>query len=92
VLSSQQPSSGGEARTFETETHRGSTHLKITPPNGGHTKRAYLKTRRTGDWQTDMRKGQPREPEGEPRDSWLFVDLASEPPQFFIAPAWWVEN
>jgi hypothetical protein len=79
------------ARIERETTSRGSRYLRIFPPTG-RPKRAYLKTRRVGDWQTDKRRGQPRDPEDEPKDFWLFVDLASEPPEFLIAPAWWVEN
>jgi hypothetical protein len=61
-------------------------------PPAGAAKVVYVKTRRAGDWQTDMRKGQPRTPEEDPSEFWLFVDLTAEPTEFFIAPAWWVEN
>jgi len=74
----------------ETST-RAANYLRVTA-GAGPPKRVYVKTRRTGDWQTDTRKGRPRASEEDPGEFWLFVDLAAEPPQFFIAPAWWVEN
>jgi hypothetical protein len=39
-----------------------------------------------------MRKGQPRSPEHNPRECWLLVDLTSSPAEFFVVPAWWIEN
>lgn len=65
--------------------------LRVHPPRGP-ARRLYVKTRRRGDWQTDMRKGTPRTEDPEEQRFWLFVDLTVSPPQFCVAPAWWVEN
>jgi hypothetical protein len=52
----------------------------------------YVKTRRRGDWQTDARKGQPRELDPDETSFWIFVDLLDDPPGFYIVPESWVEN
>lgn len=79
------------ARVERDTSTRGRNYLRAKR-SGGAPSSVYVKTRRVGDWQTDMRKGQPRKLEEDPREFWLFVDLTSEPPEFFVAPAWWVEN
>lgn len=58
----------------------------------GVARSLYVKTRRRGDWQTDTRREQPREPEANDMSFWVFVDLSAEQAAFYIAPAWWVEN
>jgi hypothetical protein len=52
----------------------------------------YVKTRKTGTWQTDIRKGSPTGERAAERRFWLFVDLSADPPEFYVAPSWWVEN
>jgi hypothetical protein len=58
----------------------------------GKASRLYVKTRCAGDWQTDMRKGTPRTEDPDEGHFWLFVDLVPARPEFYVAPAWWVEN
>jgi hypothetical protein len=70
---------------------RSKNFLRVSTRDG-RGKIVYVKTRQRGDWQTDMRKGQPRSPEQDPTRLWLFVDLTSPTAEFFIAPAWWIEN
>lgn len=65
--------------------------LRVQGPQGGPI-RVYVKTRRTGTWQTHVGKGTPT-PESPADDRfWLFVDLTRTPTVFYIAPEWWVEN
>jgi hypothetical protein len=52
----------------------------------------FVTSRRTGDWQTDIRKGKPREPDEADLCFWVFVDLTTWQAKFFIAPEWWVQN
>jgi hypothetical protein len=72
-----------------------STHsknlLRVSLPRGNYVD-VYVKSRRTGTWQTDVRKGMPTPESPEDNRFWLFVDLTRTPTAFYIAPAWWVEN
>ena len=45
-----------------------------------------MKTRRDGDWQTDVRKGQQREATEGEASFWVLVDLSAEPVDFYLAP------
>jgi len=71
---------------------RSRNFLRIRAPTGRSTF-VYVKTKSTGDWQTDIGKGTPHN-EDEPLGSryWLFVDLSNKRPGFLIAPESWVEN
>jgi hypothetical protein len=52
-----------------------------------------VKTRRTSSpWQSDTRRGHPRTPLDDDETYWVFVDLATTRPDFYVAPSWWVEN
>jgi hypothetical protein len=53
---------------------------------------AYVKSRAVGAWQTDTRKGTPRSEQSDDGGVWIFVDLSTESPTFYVAPSWWVEN
>lgn len=55
-----------------------------------------VKTKTAGTWQTSTRRARPHEGTVEETDEfWAFVDIGKDPevrPDFYIAPAWWVEN
>jgi hypothetical protein len=78
--------------TVEADTStRSKNALRVRLPQGGSV-HVYVKTRSTGTWQTDVRKGTPT-PESPDSDRfWLFVDLTETPAAFYVAPEWWVEN
>jgi hypothetical protein len=46
------------------------------------------------DWQTSIRRGQPREPEadGETIRYWVLVDLRPDAPLYYVMPEWWIQN
>lgn len=73
-----------------TTVGRSKNWLKVATPEC--TVLLFVTTRRTGDWQSDIRKGRPREPEESETRFWVFVDLRTWQPKFFVAPEWWVEN
>ncbi len=80
---------GATARRATTTNSRNT--LRVRLPQGDHVD-VYVKTRGSGTWQTDIRKGNPTPESPDDDRFWLFVDLTSDPPGFFIAPASWVEN
>lgn len=53
---------------------------------------AYVKTRTSGDWQTDQRRGRTREADPEETDFWILVDLSVDSADFYVVPEWWMEN
>ena len=65
--------------------------LRIETPDGRES-RAYVGTGAHGDWQTDVRKGQQREPTEGEASLWVLVDLSVEPADFYVAPEWWIQN
>jgi hypothetical protein len=79
--------------TSGTEVMDGRTRLiRVTSPRTGRTFMIRPKTRTGGTWQTTITLGTPsEEPEAE-SSYWVFVDLATRPAEFYIAPDWWVRN
>ena len=57
-----------------------------------HTVTVQVKTKTTGDWQTDIRRGRTWDDDPEDRRFWILVDLSHEHPEFFVMPAYWIEN
>ena len=53
---------------------------------------AYVKTRTSGDWQTDQRRGHVREVEPEESSFWILVDVSAVPADFYVVPESWMEN
>jgi len=50
----------------------------------------YVKTRSAGTWQSDIRKGSPSADVTDEDRFWVFVDLTTDPVDFYIAPASWI--
>jgi hypothetical protein len=50
-----------------------------------------IKTKRSGDWQTDIRKGR-ADPIPDDTHFWVLVDLGSERPSFYIIPEAWMQK
>jgi hypothetical protein len=52
-----------------------------------------VKTKTRGTWQTTIRNGRKwtKPPQNVDR-YWVLVDLGQDSPEFYIAPAWWMEN
>lgn len=71
---------------------RTQNNLSVVVPSGRRST-VYVKTKRTGDWQTRAERGAPREPVADEHRFWLLVDLAASPaPTFHVVPEWWMEN
>jgi hypothetical protein len=52
-----------------------------------------VKTRTRGSWHANIaRDGHIRQEDPLEEKFWIFVDLEPEHPDYYIAPAWWVEN
>ena len=52
-----------------------------------------VKCKTSGTWHANaVRDGHPRDEDRLEEKFWVFVDLGILPPQYYIAPAWWVEN
>ena len=45
-----------------------------------------------GRWVTSTRDGQPREKPVDETTFWVMVDLSADPPEYYVVPAWWLEN
>ncbi len=52
-----------------------------------------MKTKTSGTWHANVARDAKKGKE-DPLDDrfWIFVDLGPEHPEYYIAPAWWVEN
>lgn len=52
-----------------------------------------VKTKHSGTWQVrGSREAEKCEENPAPDSFWIFVDLASAQPVYFVAPRWWVRN
>jgi Holliday junction resolvase-like predicted endonuclease len=54
-----------------------------------------VKTRTAGSWHTTTSRGRPRKEKRDESEFWIFVDVGRDPdvrPDFFVVPAWWMEN
>ena len=52
-----------------------------------------VKTRTRGSWHANIdRDGHIRAEDPLEEKFWVFVDLGPEHPEYYIAPAWWIEN
>jgi hypothetical protein len=76
----------------ERSTRAPSSNTLRTRRPGAAPVEIYVKTRGAGTWQTDVRKGTPAPDSPDEGRFWLFVDLTRTPTDFYVAPAWWVEN
>jgi hypothetical protein len=46
-----------------------------------------------GGWQADTRSGQPHKTKPTNETAfWVLVDLSQADPQYYVMPAWWIEN
>jgi hypothetical protein len=79
------------ARVDRATSLRSANTLRVVAPDGKPAE-VYVKTRASGTWQTDTRKGSPSDERRDERRFWLFVDLTADPSAFYLVPAWWVEN
>jgi hypothetical protein len=52
----------------------------------------YVKTRRVGTWHSRTRDEPSDINDASSNEYWLFVDLLSGPPDFYVVPAGWMEN
>ena len=51
-----------------------------------------VKTKTSGTWHTTITRGRIRESVHDETRFWVFVDLAEQPPAFYVVPEWWIEN
>lgn len=51
-----------------------------------------VKAKTRGDWQPSIDSGHPRQPEEDPTEFWVLVDLGRQAPIYFVMPSWWIEN
>ena len=65
--------------------------LEITSPGGGRA-RVRVKTRRSGTWQASASQGRSEPAPAEVPTFWVFVDVSSERPAFYVAPDGWVRR
>jgi hypothetical protein len=51
-----------------------------------------VKTKTRGTWQTTTREGHPQQKRRNETRFWVLVDLGPAMPEFYVMPAWWIEN
>jgi Holliday junction resolvase-like predicted endonuclease len=52
-----------------------------------------VKTKTAGSWHANIgRDAHPRNEDPTEERFWIFVDLNQDRPEYYIAPAWWVQN
>lgn len=52
-----------------------------------------VKTKTTGTWHANVaRDAHPRAEDPAEERFWVFVDIGPAQPEYYVAPAWWVEN
>ena len=56
------------------------------------TVQIQVKTRRSGSWQTKITEGRPSRENPHETAFWVFVDIASSIPLYYVCPDWWIRN
>ena len=51
-----------------------------------------VKSKTSGTWHSQYTRGRKREPLPDEIRFWVFVDLAEDPPGYYVVPEWWIEN
>jgi Holliday junction resolvase-like predicted endonuclease len=51
-----------------------------------------VKTKTAGTWQTTIKHGKKQKEPEDVSKFWIFVDLGKDDPEYYIVPAWWIEN
>lgn len=68
--------------------------IDILASDAAHTRTVtvQVKTKTAGTWQTSITRG--RRWDRDPTDGrfWVLVDLGPEHPEYYVIPAWWIEN
>lgn len=66
----------------------------VCAANEARTRRVeiIIRAKTAGDWQPSTDSGVPHKPESEPVRFWVLVDLRQTAPQYYVMPAWWIEN
>lgn len=81
---------GGYAATFA--GNMPGVDLLASDAERTRTVHIQVKTRMSGTWHSNIGHACPHEVVEDEMTFWVFVDLATEPREYFIAPNWWVEN
>lgn len=82
---------GGYAVTFSGNMKG----IDLLASDAGHVRKIAIqvKTKTSGTWHANVaRDAHTREEDPTEEKFWVFVNLGPEHPEFYIAPAWWVEN
>jgi len=77
------------------DDRRRSPEIVACNSDASRTVTLRVKTKTTGDWQTTVELGEPREPDEDERRFWALVDIGTDPdqpPGYFIVPDWWMLN
>ncbi len=51
-----------------------------------------VKTRGSGTWQVSAKSGRPSRPNPNETVFWIFVDLTTKTPTYYVVPEWWIRN
>jgi len=81
---------GGYAATFS--GNMPGIDILASDADHGHQITIQVKTRTGGDWQTTPRRGQRHTKDPHDNRFWVLVDLAPEHPDYYVMPAYWIEN
>lgn len=82
---------GGYAVTFSGNMK--GIDLLASDADHQHMISIQVKCKTSGTWHANAtRDGHPRGEDPADAKFWVFVDLGPEHPEFYVAPAWWVEN
>lgn len=65
--------------------------ITFTSLNGKRYK-VTTRSKKNGTWQTSTNYGTPKDEDTSETAFWVFVDISSTEPDFYIAPLWWIEN
>lgn len=76
----------------DSDTSLRSKNLLVAMTPQGRRVQVYVKSKRSGDWQSDASRAAPRDRDPEEALYWVLVDLGVDPPSFRIIPNWWMEN
>ncbi len=67
-------------------------YLRAGAAEHSATVKIRVKTKTRGTWQTSIDDGRPRKEPETLDEFWVLVDLGHDEADFYVAPAWWMEN
>ncbi len=80
-----------ECKNIETLQSGNKRTISFESPNGD-TYHITTRSKNTGTWQTTIDYGEKTNEPPFETNYWVFIDIETSPPRFYITPEWWIIN